>query len=76
MECYCYLRNIQDLLCDGKTPYERGGSEGPMVECHPSAVKGMSRLHQCGPKVLPGIFLGNVLYAVRIWKRDIMVADI
>ena len=23
MVCYCYLRNIQDLLSDGKTPYER-----------------------------------------------------
>ena len=23
MECYCYLRNIQDPLSDGKTPYER-----------------------------------------------------
>ena len=23
MECYCYLRNMQDLLSDGKTPYER-----------------------------------------------------
>ena len=23
MECYCYLRNIQDLLPDGKTPCER-----------------------------------------------------
>ena len=23
MLCYCYLRNIQDLLSDGKTPYER-----------------------------------------------------
>ena len=22
-ECYCYLRNIQDLLSDGKTPCER-----------------------------------------------------
>ena len=22
MECYCYLRNLQDLLSDGKTPYE------------------------------------------------------
>ena len=22
MECYCYLRNIQDLLSDGKTPFE------------------------------------------------------
>ena len=23
LECYCYLRNIQDLPGDGKTPYER-----------------------------------------------------
>ena len=23
MECYTYLRNVQDLLSDGKTPYER-----------------------------------------------------
>ena len=23
MECYCYLRNVQDLLADGKTPCER-----------------------------------------------------
>ena len=23
MECFCYLRNVQDLLADGKTPYER-----------------------------------------------------
>ena len=23
MECYYYLRNIQDILSDGKTPYER-----------------------------------------------------
>ena len=22
-ECYCHLRNIQDLLSDGKSPYER-----------------------------------------------------
>ena len=23
MECFSYLRSIQDLLSDGKTPYER-----------------------------------------------------
>ena len=22
MECFCYLRNIQDLLSDGQTPYD------------------------------------------------------
>ena len=35
-----------------------------------------SRLHQFGSKVLPGIFLGYALHAGRIWKRDIMIADI
>ena len=23
VECYCYLRNVQDFLAEGKTPYER-----------------------------------------------------
>ena len=36
----------------------------------------MSRLHQFGPKVLSGFFLAYVLYAERIGKGDIMVADI
>ena len=34
MECYTYLRNIQDLLSDGKTPYERRVGEpfkGPSI---------------------------------------------
>ena len=34
MECYCNLRNIQDLLSDGKTPYERRFGEpfeGPVI---------------------------------------------
>ena len=84
MECYCYLRNIQDLLSDGKTPYERRFGEpfnGPvtpfeaMVKYHPISAKDISRLHQFGPKVLPDIFLGYVLYTEGIWKGDIMVAD-
>ena len=34
MECYTYLRNIQDLLSDGKTPYEKRFGEpfkGPIM---------------------------------------------
>ena len=49
---------------------------GAMVEYHPVSAKDISRLHQFGPIVLPGIFLGYVLSAERIWKGDIMVADI
>ena len=85
MERYTYLRNIQDLLSVGKTPYERRfgiPDNGPvipfgaMVEYHPISAKDMSGLHQFGPKVLPGIFFSNVLYAKGIWKGDIMVAHI
>ena len=49
---------------------------GAMVEYHPIAAKDLTRLHQFGPKVLPGIFLGYVLSWARIWKGDIMIADI
>ena len=44
LECYTYLRNIQDLLSDGKTPYKRRFGEprkgptipfGSLVECYP-----------------------------------------
>ena len=86
MECYCYLRNISRSLVCGKTPYERrfgipfNGPAvkpfGAMVECHPVSAKDLSKLHQFGPKVLPGIFLGYALNAGGIWKGDIPVAII
>ena len=85
VECYTYLRNIQDLLSDGKTPYERRFGEpfkgpiipfGSLVEYHPQTAKDQSRIHQFGKKVLPGLFLGYALYAGGIWKGDMMVADL
>ena len=85
MECHTYLRNVTDLLSDGKTPYERRFGQpfngpiipfGSLVEYHPITAKDQSRIHQFGKKVLPGLFLGNALYAGGIWKGDIMVADI
>ena len=45
-------------------------SFGAMVEYHPISAKDI------GPKVLPGVFLGYVLYAGGIWKGHTMVADI
>ena len=65
MKCYCHMRNIQDLLSDGKTSYERRFGmpfNGPVipygakVEYHPISAKDRSRLHQFGAKVLPSIF--------------------
>ena len=85
MECFTYLRNIQDLLSDGKTPYERRFGEpfkgpiipfGSLVEYDPISAKDQSRIHQFGKKVLPGLFLGYSLYAGGIWKGDILVADV
>ena len=79
MECYCYPRNIQDVLSDGKTPYERRSGvpfKGPilpfgaMVEYHPISAEDLSRLHQFGKKVLPGFFLGHALQAENLERRD------
>ena len=72
MECYCYLRNVEDLLADGKTPRERRFGEpfegsvipfGAMVEYHPISSRDQPRLHQFSKKVSLGIFLEHVLIA-------------
>ena len=85
MECYTYLRNVTDLLSDGKTPYERRFGkpfEGPiipfasLVEYHPITSKDQSRIHQLGKNVLPGLFLGYALYAGGIWQGDVLIADL
>ena len=84
-ECYTYLRNVTDLLSDGKTPYERRFGKplkgpiipfGSLVEYHPKTAKDQSRIHQFGKKVLPGLFLGYALYAGRLWKGDVLIADL
>ena len=85
VECYTNLRNVTDLLTDGKTPYERRFGqpfEGPivpfgsLVEYHPKTAKDRSRIHQFGKKVFPGLFLGYALYAGGIWKGDVLIADL
>ena len=85
MECYTYLRNVTDLLSDGKTPYERRFGmpfEGPiipfgsLVEYYPITAKDQSRIHRFGRKVLPGLFLGYALYAEGIWKGDVLISDL
>ena len=52
MESYCHLRNIQDLLSYGKSPYERWFGMpfnrpvipcGALVEYHPTSAKDISR---------------------------------
>ena len=85
VECYCYLRNVQDFLADEETPHERRFGEpfrgpiipfGAMVEYHPISTRDQSRLHQFGKKVLRGISLGYELIAGGIWKGDLLAADL
>ena len=79
MERCAYLRNVTDLLSDGKTPYERRFGqpfEGPiipfgsLVEYHPITAKVQSRIHQFGKKVLPGLHAGGIS------KGDVLIADL
>ena len=64
------------------TLFLRKSSEGPiipfgsLVEYHPITAKDQSRIHQFGKKILPGMFLGYALYAGRIWKGDVLIADV
>ena len=76
MECYTYLRDVTDLLSDGKTPYGRRSGQpfkgpiipfGSVVEYHPITAKDQSRIHQFG---------GYALYEGGIWKGDVLVADL
>ena len=85
MECYTYLRNVTDLLSDGKTPYERRFGqpfEGPivpfgsLVEYHPITAKDQSRIQQFVKKVWLVLFLGYALYAGGFWKGDVLIADL
>ena len=79
------LSHIQDLLSDGKTPWEWRFGElfkgpiiafGSLVEYYPISAKDQSRIHQFGKNVLLGLFLGYALYAGRIWKGDVLIADL
>ena len=73
VECFRYLRHVQDLLADGKTPFEFGEpfkgpiiSSGALVEYHPISTRDQLRIHR--KKVFPGIFLWCALIAERLWK--------
>ena len=75
MERYTYLRNVTDLLSDGRRPMKEVVGNH-LKEYHPITAKDQSRIHQFGKKVLPGLFLGYALYAGEIWKGDELDADL
>ena len=76
------LRNVQDLLADGKTLSEGRFGEpfkgpiipfGAFVEYHPISMRDQSRLHQLGKKVLPNIFL--ITYPRRINAQQVFITQ-
>ena len=75
------MGGFQDPLSDGRPLHERQLGEpfkgpvipfGSMTEHHPISAE-VPRFHQFGKKVLPGIFQGYALFAV---KGEILFADI
>ena len=85
MMCYCFLRNVQDILTDGNTAYrERFDTDykGPQIpfgascEYAPSSDQDRAKLHQFGTKVLPGVFMGYHQKAGGSWSGDLLVCDL
>ena len=73
MECCCYLRNVQDLLADGKNLYERKFGEsfkgptipsGALVEFLPNSKGDKARIHQFGMK--------SIYYLVLFKKNNML----
>ena len=86
-DCYFYLRNVQGLLPDGKTPSERRFGEPfcdaripfvSMIEYRQISAKENARLHQLVKKKSPHRHLRwqCVGCGWRISKGDICVADV
>ena len=83
LECCCYLRNIQDLLSDEKTPYERRVGKplkGPILEQMDSSEIHVKRLnakdvwthHNCKHSICPvsdGTVKTNSLEEMRLWEH-------
>ena len=69
MECYCYLRNVQERLADGSTRQHRKRDLGRTLtdsvwvvgDYVPITAKEKSMVHQIGSKRAKGVFLGFVL---------------
>ena len=86
MECYTYLRNVTDLLSDGKTPYERRFGEpfkgpiipfGSLVEYRPLSLRKTSQESiNLERKSYLDCSLDTHCTRVKFWKGDVLVADL
>ena len=82
---FCYFPTIQAKLTDRKSPHERRFGtplDGPVIPlgaemcCNPISTKDKSRLHQCGTKMFPGVFIGYALNSGGGWTEDLTIADL
>ena len=85
MECFIYLRNIQDFLSDWKTPYERRFGEpfkgpivplGSLVEYFLLLRKTSQESSNLERKSYLDCPLETLCTREEIWKGDILVADL
>jgi len=84
MACFCFLKNVVDLLDDDKTAYKRrfaSDFSGPLipfgaeVSYLPITDKDKARTHQFGSKMLLGIFLGYDQQEGGGWSGDLLLLD-
>ena len=85
MECYCFLRNIVDILKDGKTAFEKRFEKpwygpylhfGELVEYQPDKPPDKARCHKYGKETLPGIFVGYKEDAGGGWSGELKIVDV
>ena len=83
MECFCYLRNIQDKLADRRSPYSRrfgNPFDGPVMPfeaalCfNPISTNEKSRVHQLCSKMLTEKCIGYTLNSGGGRTGDLIIA--
>jgi len=84
MNCFCFLRNAVDTLVDGQTAWEKRFGRpfkgkilpfGCEINYKPISDKDVSKTHQFGAKMLPGIFMGYKQKSGGGWTGDVFICD-
>ena len=86
VECYTYLRNVTDLLSDGKTPYERRFGQTILMDLLFHLVHWLSitleqrRISHASINLERKFYLDcssdTLSTRRRIWKGDVLIADL
>ena len=83
MECYAFMRNVVDILANGKTAYQARFCEymgpcipfGALVSYKPITARDKDRCHKMGPQLLRGIFIGYDDRSGGSWSGDLLIVD-